>query len=290
MKALILITLLTLTATCFTDPILAQGAMAISNLGHAWTQPGIGDIHGLFPGGTPYGVDTAHFTTGAGNFSVNAITLEFENDSGYPAGTSAPQSVSLQLLQETGGTNLLLGSFGNPVVNPTPTPWPRSANHNAYTTYYDFPSLAPMYLSPFSRYSLIVSMPATSVVAAALLFTRVSYTSSVGWMMYPTTSGDPAAAGEYLVMAVEATSVPEPGSIVILLAGLVILGAYRHCLSVLSRPDHPPMREIVNRIPQMRPARQSGPSAAGAATPKLSTVGATGEFLRPTAPPMNNFG
>jgi hypothetical protein len=233
MKRRILITLVTLTTMCFRQHILAQGVVCVSNLGHAWTQPGIGDIHGLFRGGTPYGSDTAYFTTGADNFLVNAITLEFENDSSYPAGTSAPQWVSLQLFQQTGGGNRLLGTLGNPVVDPTPTPWPESANPNAYTTYFDFSSLEPINLNPFSQYSVVVSMPANSPVDAALLFTRSSYISPVGWTMYPTTSGNPAAAGEYLVMAVEATSVPEPGSIVILVSGFIILSGCHRCFSML---------------------------------------------------------
>ena len=39
---------------------------------------GIGDIHGLFPGGNPYGSNTAVFRTGSGGgFSMDSITLEF---------------------------------------------------------------------------------------------------------------------------------------------------------------------------------------------------------------------
>jgi hypothetical protein len=55
----------------------AQAALYVSNMGNVWTQGGIGDIHNLFPGGNPYGTNIARFTTGAGNFSLNAITLEF---------------------------------------------------------------------------------------------------------------------------------------------------------------------------------------------------------------------
>ncbi len=39
---------------------------------------GIGDIHGLFPGGNSYGSNTAVFRTGSGGgFSMDSITLEF---------------------------------------------------------------------------------------------------------------------------------------------------------------------------------------------------------------------
>jgi hypothetical protein len=227
MKRLILITLVTLTTICLGHHIFAQGVVCVSNLGHAWTQPGIGDIHGLFRGGTPYGTDTAYFTTGTGNFSVDAITLEFTGDS------SAPQWVNIQLFQQTGGENVLLGTFGNPVVDPTPTPWPESGNSRDYTTYYDFSSLEPINVNPFSQYSVVLSMPTNSPVDAALLFTISPYTSPVGWTMSPTTSGNPSASGEYLVMSVEATSVPELDSFVILVSGLIILSGCHRRFSML---------------------------------------------------------
>ena len=232
MKRLILITLVTLTTICLGHHIFAQGVVCVSNLGHAWTQPGIDAIQGLFRGGTPYGSDTAYFTTGAGNFSVDAITLEFFFDP-FITSPSAPQWVSIQLFQQTGGENVLLGTFGNPVVDPTPTPWPESANPRDYTTYYDFSSLEPINVNPFSQYSVVVSMPANSPVDAALLLTISSYTSPVGWTMSPTTSGDPTSAGLYLVMAVEATSVPEPDSIVILVSGFIIVSGCHRRFSML---------------------------------------------------------
>ena len=232
MKRLILITLVTLTTICLGHHIFAQGVVCVSNLGHAWTQPGIGAIQGLFRGGTPYGSDTAYFTTGAGNFSVDAITLEFFFDPSITS-PSAPQWVSIQLFQQTGGENVLLGTFGNPVVDPTPTPWPESANPRDYTTYYDFSSLEPINVNPFSQYSVVLSMPTNSPVDAALLLTISSYTSPVGWTMSPTTSGNPSASGEYLVMAVEATSVPELDSFVILVSGLIILSGCHRRFSML---------------------------------------------------------
>ena len=232
MKRLILITLVTLTTICLGHHIFAQGVVCVSNLGHAWTQPGIGAIQGLFRGGTPYGSDTAYFTTGAGNFSVDAITLEFFFDPSITS-PSAPQWVSIQLFQQTGGENVLLGTFGNPVVDPTPTPWPESANPRDYTTYYDFSSLEPINVNPFSQYSVVLSMPTNSPVDAALLFTISSYTTPVGWTMSPTTSGDPTSAGLYLVMAVEATSVPEPDSIVILVSGFIIVSGCHRRFSML---------------------------------------------------------
>ena len=201
-----------------------EAIIFVSNLGDFWTEAGIGDIEGLFPGGNHYGTDTAFFTTGAGNFSVNAITLEFADDSSY----SAPQWVNVQLFQQTGRGNLLLGSFGNPVVNPTPTQWPQSSHPNAYTTFIDFSPLGQINLNSFSQYSVVVSMPAKSPVAAALMFANSSaYTSPANWTMSATTSGNPYALGEYLIMAVNATSVPEPSVFGLLALGCLFFGFRR---------------------------------------------------------------
>lgn len=202
----------------------ANATPTLSNLGDPWTEGGIGDIHALFPGGTPYGTDAANFGTGAGSFSVNAITLEFEFDSSYPAGASAPQALNIQLFQQTGGSSTLVGSFGNPTADSQSTQWPKSSNPNAYTAYYDFSALGSIRLNPFSQYSLLISDPATSSVDAALLFTRSSaYTTTAGWTMGLTTAGDPYAAGEYIVMAVDATPVPDGANTAVLLAGGFVL-------------------------------------------------------------------
>ena len=192
----------------------------VGNLSNMWTEGGIGDIHGLFPGGTPYGTDTVRFTTGVGSFSINSITLEFESDSGYPAGLAAPQWITIQLFQ--GGS--LLGNFGNSVVDPRSTQWPHSLNPVAYTQFIDFSPLQPITLNPLTQYSIVAGMPANSPVSAALLFTRSSaYTASGGWLMGETTTGNPFASGEYLVMALDATPVPEPNTPALLLGGFIVL-------------------------------------------------------------------
>src|SRR6185312_5572061 len=119
------------TALC----LRASAFQQVSNLADQWTIPGtIGDIEALFPGGTPNGYDTASFTTGAGTYSLNSITLEFEFSSSYPAGDSSPQALSVQLFQ--GST--LLGILANPVADSTPTQWPQSSHPRDYTTFYDF--------------------------------------------------------------------------------------------------------------------------------------------------------
>jgi hypothetical protein len=198
----------------------AGATLYLSNLDNLWPSGSIGDIHGLSPGGTPYGNDTATFTTGAGNFTVNAITLQFFFFSGYPAGNAAPQSISIQLFQG----DSLLGSFGNPVANPKPTQWPQGSNPNAYTQFIDFSPLQPITFSPSTEYSVVASMPASSSVSASLLFTKSStYTSPADWIMGPTTTGNPYANGEYLMMAVNASPVPEPHATALLLIGAIIL-------------------------------------------------------------------
>ncbi len=224
MKHFTLFALVALTALSFTTRGLGQGTIYVSNLHTPWTEGGIGDIHGVFRGGAPYGSYTAHFTTGTGTYSLKAITLEFEFDSGYPAGVSAPQELAVQLFHQTASGNVLLGNLGNPIGNPTPTQWPRSSNPNAYTTFFDFTPVPGMNLNPFSEYSLVLSMPAGSPVDAAVLFARSSaFTSRDDWTMGVTTSGNPYENGEYLVMAVNATLVPEPDTAVLLSTGLMVL-------------------------------------------------------------------
>jgi len=190
-----------------------EATQFISNLDEPWTEGGIGDIEALFPGGAHTGNDTNHFTTGAGSFSVNSITLEFEDDSSYPAGVSAPQWVNVQLFQKVGVANILLGSFGNPVVNPTPTQWPQSSHPLAYTTFFDFSPIGQINLNSNSQYSVVLSVPANSPVDAGLMFAEPGYTSPTDWTMSSTTSGNPyiTAHDYYLVMAVDATATPEPG-------------------------------------------------------------------------------
>jgi hypothetical protein len=184
----------------------------LSNLDTLWTSVGIGDIHGLFPGGPPYGTDTARFTTGSGGgFSLNAITLEFD------AVPPSPQweNISIQIFQQAG--NLLLGSFGNPVVNPKPTQWP------GYTTFIDFSPLESLYLNPVTQYSLVLSVPANSPSGAALLFARSPvYATPTDWIMSSTISGNPYATGEFLKLAVEATLIPEPSPVGLWSAGGIL--------------------------------------------------------------------
>jgi len=47
--------------------------------------------------------------------------------------------------------------------------------------------------------------------------------------------------------------------------------------------------KTINRIPEMKPKGQADKVVTRRAA-KLFAVGAAGEFLRPTAPPVNNFG
>lgn len=128
--------------------------------------------------------------------------------------------MTIQLLQGSS----LLGSFGNPTIDPRQTQWPASSNPGAYTQFIDFSPLQPITLNPFTQYSIIASMPTNSPVAAALLFTRSSsYATASDWTMGVTTSGNPFATGEYLVMGVQATAVPEPNATALFVIGSVIL-------------------------------------------------------------------
>ena len=174
----------------------AKGDSYLSNLTNLWTMGGIGDIHGVFPGGSPYGNYTAHFSTGAGHFAVNSVTFEFNSS------MDSARQMSVQIFEESGSGSLFLGSFDSPVVDPAPTQWP------GYTAFIDFFPTNKISLNPLSHYSLVLSMPASSPKAAALLFgTSSAYYSPTGWTMSPTTSGNPYAAREYVKLRVDATLV-----------------------------------------------------------------------------------
>ena len=209
------------TAFCFR----AGAIQEVSNLGDQWPINGtIGDIHALFPGGNPYGSDTAKFTTGAGSYALDSITLEFEFRGSYsPPVTIPPGPGALSVQLFLGST--LLGSLANPVVNPTPTQWPESSYPGAHTTFIDFTPTSSIRLDPDSQYSLVISMPANSGVDVGLLYTRSSvYTSPDGWVMDAGTSGDPSAGGEFLKLGVSATKVPDQANTAILLgAGLLTM-------------------------------------------------------------------
>lgn len=176
----------------------SEGTVYVSNLDNVWTQGGIGDIHGLFPGGNPYGTITTGFTTGSGSaFLINSITLEIAS-----VGPSSLWGyLDIQLYQQNG--NILLGSFGNPLSNARPTQWPW------YTTFVDFSLLASVSLKPITQYSVVLSVATNRPVGVPLLFTSPStswiYSTPTDWSMLPTVYGNPSAFMESLVFAVDAT-------------------------------------------------------------------------------------
>lgn len=181
---------------------------------------GIGDIHGLFPGGVPYGSDTARFTTGSGvGFSVNSITLEF---------TAVPhqwENIQMHLFGNAGSE--FLGSFGRPIINPKSTQWPQE------TVYVDFSPLAPIDLKPLAEYSVVLSVPADRPEGAALLFAwSPVYTTPTDWSMRSTITDNPFAQDQFLKLAVDATVVPEPSTLALLTAGAAVVVA-----ALSRRPD-----------------------------------------------------
>jgi hypothetical protein len=199
------IAFLTVVAISFT----ANATFYVSNLQNAFGGGGIGDIHGLFQGGTPYGNDIAHFQTGSGTYSLNFITLEF---------TSGSQYVNAQLVQNGN----VLATLGNPQTNPQQTQWP------GYTTFINFYPTAATYLNPLTQYDVVLSNPAGSGGDAGLLFSVSSaYSSPAGWTLSPTSSGNPYAAGEYLKFAVDATAVPEPNPLTLFVIAALAYSAQR---------------------------------------------------------------
>ena len=217
--------LLSLVVMCFGMVInhQARADWYVSNLPFTWPGGGIGDIHNLLPAPNPWGTYTARFTTGAGEFDLNFITLELYTR------FYAPQWVDLQLFRDSGGSEVFLGSLGNPVVDPTPTPYPQSLYPYDYTVFVDFSPSTDISLDSFSQYSLIVSMASNSPASTAVLFTP--YSDSIAptdWSFGVTSSEDPYLFGRRLIMGVDATLIPEPNGIALMCIGVVLIAVFHH--------------------------------------------------------------
>lgn len=192
----------------------AAAIQEVSNLGNQWPSGSIGDIHGVFQGGNPYGNDEVGFTTGASAYALNSVTLELF-DANSPGGNSPAQALNVQLFLGSS----LLGQLANPVASPTPTQWPQASHPSGYTTFFNFAPATQITLNPNSQYTVVISMPAGSGVDAALMFTQSSaYTSHDGWLMGPTSTGNPFTVGEYLKFGVNATAVPDGANTAVLLS------------------------------------------------------------------------
>ncbi len=185
-------------------------AVYLSNLSNRWVDPAnpsvndIGNIENLFPGQYTF---TARFTTGAGSFALNSVTLEFLSSPGL----FAPQSwtnLDVQLYRKVGKHSKLLVTLGRPTINSTPTQWPHSSTYPYdFTTYIDFHAMRQVILQPFSQYQVSASDPTNSPSAAGLLFSVSSnYTTLDDWQMGPT-SGNAWGVGQFLKLAVDAATV-----------------------------------------------------------------------------------
>ncbi len=218
-------------ASLFSNLNRAGADSYISNLGDRWmgqTPQEIGDIHALSTGEFD-----ARFSTGAGAFSMNSVTLEFI---GLP-GADALANVNVVLFQELGSQKTQIGAFATPTVNPTPTQWPHG------TTYLDFHPVAATSLQPFSEYS--VAIYETSLkppLDVGLLFTLSSkFTTPTDWRIGPTTTHDPFAGGEFLKFAADATLVPEPR-----LSGLILTGGVALATALARQRRRMPPRQWLN--------------------------------------------
>ncbi|PWU11124.1 MAG: hypothetical protein C5B50_24055 [Verrucomicrobia bacterium] len=195
----------------------ASATVYLSNLDYPLPSGGgIGDIEGV-SSDNEY---SAHFTTGAGSsYDVTGITLEF-----YPAAFLPGDLLSIQLSRVSDG--VILGSFGNPAFDPKPSPWPD------YSSFVDFSPGAPISLDPSTKYTLAVTcLPGGSV---DIFFTNFSYTNQAGWTMQRTTftSGGFTSGFRYqMVMAVDATPVPEPSTTALVLGGGIALAARKRVFS-----------------------------------------------------------
>jgi hypothetical protein len=164
----------------------SRAAVYLSNLENRFGDQGIGDIQGVFNDWVPI---TVSFTTGAGSFSLNSVTLEFYMDT---RGLPAPYwtNAVVRLFQQRGNDRVLLGPLKNPTINPLPTEWPQPSRlfPRNYTSFVDFHPLEQMILRGFSTYVVEISDPPIASLGLNLLCSlSPNYTSIGEWHMGPTT-------------------------------------------------------------------------------------------------------
>jgi hypothetical protein len=188
----------------------SRAAVYLSNLGNRFGDQGIGDIQGVFNNWVPI---TVSFTTDAGSFSVNSVTLEFfmdTRDLRAPYWTNA----IVRIFQQQGDERVLLGPLKNPTINPLPTEWPQPSRlfPRFYTSFVDFHPLEQMILRGFSTYVVEISDPPIAPLGLNLLSSISSNYTSIGeWHMGPTTR-PVGASTSFLKLAVDAD--PFPGYLV----------------------------------------------------------------------------
>ena len=120
----------------------------------------------------------------------------------------------------------------NPTFNPQPTQWPTD------TAFFDYSPLNAITLDPSATYALAASQAPDGADGPGILFTySQSYTTPEGWQLLTSSEGtfDGSAISlgspfpYNLVMAVEATPVPEPAA-----PGLFLIAAL--AAAALRRP------------------------------------------------------
>lgn len=192
-------------AACFTD---LGAAVYLGNLQNRFEDGGIGPVESVPNDWRPL---AARFTTGAGSFKLNAVTLEFYADTRDlppPYWTNA----DVRLSQERGNESILLGSLEDPTVNPLSTQWPKPSGQfpRMFTTFIDFHPVKEMTLHGWTKYVVEISVPPISSTWLSLLGSSSSnYTSLGEWQMGPT-SRPFGGGGQALKLAVDADAIPQP--------------------------------------------------------------------------------
>jgi len=211
-----------------TDNVLAT--VMISNLDQLWTSGGMGNFETVTPG---YGHGFM-FGTGANPYILDTVTLEE---------LGGPGSVQVQLYAVQGdplasrNPNLVLaGNLGNPAVDPRPTQWPTT------TSFIDYTPVTSITLEPHTYYLITATEPVNGNDDTALTFNfNYSYTVSGDWAVdqsvtaywtYYGSNPPPALLNGWMpddysgsmMIEVDATSVPEPSSCVLLLLCCALLG------------------------------------------------------------------
>jgi hypothetical protein len=218
---------LTGTLLLFTCSAKVMAAMMISNLGVPWPEPGtIGDIQTIFSQQS-FGMS---FQTGNTPYQIDSITVEH-----FEYSASAARDLDLQIFRIGGLQSFpypdtlpvsLVGELGNPVVDPRPTQWP------GLTTFVTYTPVTAFTLEPNTPYMIAATWPTNNPGWASLLFAPGSYLVSGDWSESGRLTSQWVNLGDgwwqyssmyNLKLEVNATTVPEPCSPLLILLGFAAL-------------------------------------------------------------------
>lgn len=154
----------------------AHADVLVSNLDERWTDQGIGEIHGVFA--SPFSGWAGVFTTGAGQYRLDSITLEHAHwgTLAIPPGFRLRLYASAEFPPLTAASSLLL-ELGNPTLNATPSQFP------GFSQRVDYHAPTPFNLDPETTYWATTYLPSGAPDAALMFVHSTGDIGEPGWSL-----------------------------------------------------------------------------------------------------------